>query len=58
MERIPMYRDALQLEEILRSTEQAEISAFKHAASLASGESDDMEASLAELRAQHYASTS
>ena len=57
MERIHMYRDALKLEGMLRSTEQTEISAFKHAASLASGESDDTEATLATLRAQHYAST-
>lgn len=57
MERINMYRDALQLEEMLRSMEQAEISAFKHAASLASGQSDDSEAALAELRALRHAST-
>lgn len=58
MERIRVYRDALQHEETLRSMEQAEISAFKQAASLSSGESGDKDATLAELRAQHYASIS
>lgn len=46
-------RDAIELEETLRSLEDAEITSARQVAALASGEDEHPEFELAELRAKH-----